>query len=293
MKRSYIVGMGEALWDVLPDGKKLGGAPANFAYHMSQFGYDAIAVSAAGRDDNGRELRDTLESRGMNFLLPEIDRPTGTVDVTLDAEGIPQYVITENAAWDFIPFTDRMEAVARDTACICFGSLAQRSPASRESIRRFIGLMPADSLKIFDINLRQHYYDKEVIASSLAACDILKINDEETQTVARLFGLDPDMESVCRRLKEDYSLRAVILTCGATGSRVYFGDEVSVLATPKVEVADTVGAGDSFTAGFCAALLAGCTVARAHAVAVETSAYVCTQNGAMPLLPQKIKEMIR
>lgn len=285
--------MGEALWDVLPDGKKLGGAPANFAYHMSQFGYDAIAVSAAGRDDNGRELRDTLESRGMNFLLPEVDRPTGTVDVTLDAEGIPQYVITENAAWDFIPFTDRMEAVARDAACICFGSLAQRSPASRESIRRFIRLMPVDSLKIFDINLRQHYYGKEVIASSLAACDILKINDEETQTVARLFGLDPDMESVCRRLKEDYSLRAVILTCGATGSRVYFGDEVSVLATPKVEVADTVGAGDSFTAGFCAALLAGCTVTRAHAVAVETSAYVCTQNGAMPLLPQRIKEMIR
>lgn len=285
--------MGEALWDVLPDGKKLGGAPANFAYHMSQFGYDAIAVSAAGHDDNGRELRDTLESRGMNFLLPEIDRPTGTVDVTLDAEGIPQYVITENVAWDFIPFTDRMEAVARDAACICFGSLAQRSPASRESIRRFIRLMPVDSLKIFDINLRQHYYGKEVIASSLAACDILKINDEETQTVARLFGLNPDMENVCRRLKEDYSLRAVILTCGATGSRVYFGDEVSVLATPKVEVADTVGAGDSFTAGFCAALLAGCTVTRAHAVAVETSAYVCTQNGAMPLLPQRIKEMIR
>ncbi len=293
MKKSYIVGIGEALWDVLPDGKKLGGAPANFAYHMSQFGYDAMAVSAVGRDDNGRELRDMLETRGMKFLLPEVDRPTGTVDVSLDAEGIPQYVITENAAWDFIPFTEQMEAAARETACICFGSLAQRSPASRESIKRFIGLMPADSLKIFDINLRQHYYGKEVIASSLDACDILKINDEETQTVARLFGLDPDMESVCRHLKEDYSLRAVILTCGAAGSRVYFDDEVSVLATPEVKVADTVGAGDSFTAGFCAALLAGCPIARAHAVAVETSAYVCTQNGAMPLLPERIKDMIK
>ncbi len=285
--------MGEALWDVLPDGKKLGGAPANFAYHMSQFGYDAIAVSAVGRDDYGRELCDTLESRGMNFLLPEVDRPTGTVDVALDAAGIPRYVINEDVAWDYIPFSERTEAIARDTACICFGSLAQRSPVSRESIKRFIGTMPADALKIFDINLRCHYYDKEIAESSLAECDILKINDEETQVVADLFGLDSDMENVCRRLKEDYSLRAVILTCGASGSRVYFGDEVSILTTPKVEVADTVGAGDSFTAGFCAALLAGCSIARAHAVAVETSAYVCTQNGAMPLLPDRIKNMIR
>ncbi len=293
MKKSHIVGIGEALWDVLPEGKKIGGAPANFAFHMSQFGYDAIAVSAVGDDDNGRELRDTLQSRGMKFLLPELDRPTGTVNVTLDAAGIPQYVITENGAWDHIPFTDQAAEIARHTACICFGSLAQRSPASRESIDRFIGLMPADSLRIFDINLRQRYYDKEIIESSLRKCDILKINDEETLTVAALFGFAPDPESVCRRLKEDYSLRAVILTCGAAGSRVYYGDEVSILSTPKVEVADTVGAGDSFTAGFCAALLAGCSIARAHAVAVETSAYVCTQKGAMPLFPERITDMIK
>jgi len=293
MKKSYIVGIGEALWDVLPEGKKIGGAPANFAFHMSQFGYDAIAVSAVGNDDNGRELRDTLQNRGMKFLLPELDSPTGTVNVTLDDAGIPQYVITEDVAWDRIPFTGESEAIARNTVCICFGSLAQRSPVSRESIKRFIDLMPAGSLKILDINLRQHYYGKEVIESSLTRCDILKINDEETQTVARLFGLEPDMEHVCRRLKEDYALSAVILTCGAAGSRVYYGDEVSVLPTPKVEVADTVGAGDSFTAGFCAALLAGCSIARAHAAAVETSAYVCTQNGAMPLFPDRIKDMIK
>ena len=215
MKKSHIVGIGEALWDVLPEGKKIGGAPANFAFHMSQFGYDAIAVSAVGDDDNGRELRDTLQSRGMKYLLPELDRPTGTVNVTLDAAGIPQYVITENVAWDHIPFTDQATEIARHTACICFGSLAQRSPASRESIDRFIGLMPADSLRIFDINLRQRYYDKEIIESSLRKCDILKINDEETLTVAALFGFAPDPESVCRRLKDDYSLRAVILTCAA------------------------------------------------------------------------------
>lgn len=293
MEKSYIVGMGEALWDVLPDGKKIGGAPANFAFHMSQFGYDSIAVSAVGRDDNGRELRGTLEKKGLEFMMPETDYPTGTVNVTLDKAGIPQYVINENVAWDHIPFTDRMKQLAARTSCICFGSLAQRSPASRATINGFIGLMPEDSLRIFDINLRQHYYGREVIEAALGKCNILKINDEETQAVAPILGLDPDMEGVCLGLKERYALRAVILTCGAAGSRVYFGDEVSVLATPKVEVADTVGAGDSFTAGFCAALLAGCTIARAHAVAVATSAYVCTQNGAMPDLPAEIIGMIK
>lgn len=285
--------MGEALWDVLPEGKKIGGAPANFAFHMSQFGYDAIAVSAVGTDDNGTELCDTLEKKGLDFLIPRLDYPTGTVDVMLDGAGIPQYAINENVAWDHIPFTDEMKLLAGRTSCICFGSLAQRSPVSRATINGFIDLMPAGSLKIFDINLRQHYYSREVIEAALGKCSILKINDEETQVVAGLFGLDPDMEGVCRTLKERYSLQAVILTCGATGSRVYFGDEVSVLATPRVEVADTVGAGDSFTAGFCAALLAGCPIAQAHATAVETSAYICTQHGAMPVIPDRIKDMIK
>lgn len=292
MERSYIVGMGEALWDVLPEGKKIGGAPANFAFHMSQFGYAAVAVSAVGSDDNGRELCDTFSRKGLEHLLPAVDYPTGTVDVTLDDKGVPQYVINEGVAWDHIPLTEQMKRLAADTVCICFGSLAQRCPASRATIDTFIGLMPDDSIKIFDINLRQHYYDKEVIHASLEKCHILKINDEETHVVARMFGIEDDMETVCRHLAREYSLHAVILTCGAVGSRVYFGRNVSQLPTPQVEVADTVGAGDSFTAGFCAALLAGCSFERAHAVAVATSAYVCTRHGAMPELPESIKRMI-
>ena len=172
--KPYIVGLGEVLWDVLPEGKKLGGAPANFAYHVSQFGHDTIAISAVGNDALGDETLSALDQKHLNYLMPRVDYPTGTVQVTLDDEGVPTYSIREGVAWDNIPFTAELEDVAQNTRAVCFGSLAQRSSVSRATVRSFLNAMPSDSLKIFDINLRQNFYTKEIIHDllelSLLAC---------------------------------------------------------------------------------------------------------------------------
>lgn len=290
-----VVGMGEALWDVLPEGKKLGGAPANFAYHVSQFGLDSRVVSAVGDDKLGMEILENFRDKDLNCMIEIVPYPTGTVQVELDAVGIPCYDIKEGVAWDNIPFTPALEDLARQTRAVCFGSLAQRSVVSRETINRFLDAMPEDNdiLKIFDINLRQSFYTKEILCNSFKKCNILKINDEELVTVSRLFGYPGiDLQDKCWILLAKYNLKMLILTCGVNGSYVFTPGEISFVETPKVDVADTVGAGDSFTAAFVSSLLKGLSIRDAHKLAVETSAYVCTQNGAMPVLPDYLKERI-
>lgn len=282
--KNIIVGLGEILWDVFPERKVLGGAPANFAYHASQFGFNGYIVSAIGEDLYGKEILSSLEDKQLNCLIETTDYPTGTVEVTLDKAGVPQYEICEDVAWDNIPFTTRTENLAKSTRTVCFGSLAQRSAVSRETIRKFIAAMPEDSLKIFDINLRLNYYTKEIIEESLRMANMMKINDEEVVKVAALFGWDGVEEAICRRLLEEYKLDILILTKGTEGSFVFSPNQTSYLPTPKVHVADTVGAGDSFTAAFVAAYLHGERMEDAHQLAVEVSAYVCLQHGAMPKL---------
>ncbi len=287
----FIVGMGEALWDCLPDGRKIGGAPANFAYHVGQFGFESLAVSAIGDDELGREIVDKFNQRNLNFRLDTVAYPTGTVQVTLDEKGIPCYEIMENVAWDNIPYSSELEAIARDCRAVCFGSLAQRSEVSRNTINRFLDAMPdgEDTYKIFDINLRQHFYCKETIVNSLNKCNVLKINDEELVVVSEMFGMKGlSDEQACMKILTDYDLRMLILTCGTNGSYVFTADNVSFQPTPKVEVADTVGAGDSFTGSFVASILKGKSIHEAHRRAVEVSAFVCTQNGAMPRLPEEL-----
>lgn len=289
MKHDYIIGLGEVLWDMLPEGRKIGGAPANFAWHMAQFGYDAHAVSAVGRDADGEEILRNFSERGLQADLAQVDYPTGRVEVTLDREGIPQYNILTGVAWDHIPYSERLRQLAREARCICFGSLAQRSGESRRTIAAFLDETPKEALRIFDINLRQHFYDREVVTESLRRCSILKINDEEALVVSDMLDMGTrDIREVAEQLRRDYGLQATILTCGSRGSLVFHAGGVSELATPKVQVADTVGAGDSFTAGFCASLLHGCDVATAHARAVAVSAYVCTCEGATPRLPETL-----
>ncbi|MCH5218722.1 MAG: carbohydrate kinase [Muribaculaceae bacterium] len=286
-----VIGMGEALWDVLPEGKKIGGAPANFAYHIKQFGLDSCAVSAIGDDPLGKELTERFDEKELSYLLDVVPYPTGTVLVELDAEGVPQYEIKENVAWDNIPFTEQLTRLAYETKAVCFGSLAQRNVVSRETINRFLDAIPEenDPLVVFDINLRQDFYTKEVIQESMKKCNILKINDEELVIVSRLFGYPGiDLENKCWLLLGKYNLKMLILTCGINGSYVFTPGEVSFLPTPKVEVADTVGAGDSFTAAFIANILKGKDVKEAHRIAVDTSAFVCTRNGAMPTLPDSL-----
>ena len=291
-QKRYVVGLGEVLWDVLPEGKKLGGGPSNFDYHAGQFlGMDnTIAVSALGEDKLGEETIKALEEHQLNCLLPRVPYPTGTVQVQLDEQGIPTYDIKENVAWDNIPFTKEIEEVASSCRAVCFGSLAQRNVVSRETIHRFHDLTPKDCMKIFDINLRQNFYNKEIIKESLQRCNVLKINDEELVLIGRMFGYPGlDIENKCWLILGKYNLDMLVLTCGTNGSYVFTPGQMSFQETPKVEVADTVGAGDSFTGSFCAAILSGRPVAEAHKLAVEVSAYVCTQNGAMPTLPETFK----
>ena len=286
--------MGEALWDMLPEGKKIGGAPANFAYHAAQFGMDTMAVSALGDDDLGNEIAQKFAEKKLNVLMPRVPFPTGTVQVALDAQGVPTYDIKEGVAWDNIPFTPELEEVARNCRAVCWGSLAQRNEVSRNTIHRFLDATPKDCLKIFDINLRQNFYNEELLLESFKRCDILKINDEELVTIGRLFGYPGlDMTNKCWLILGKYNLDALVLTCGVNGSYVFTPGAMSFLETPKVEVADTVGAGDSFTGSFCAAYLSGVPVSEAHRLAVETSAFVCTQNGAMPTLPKNFIDRIK
>ncbi len=289
-----IVGLGEALWDCLPEGSKLGGAPANFAYHMSQFGYEALAVSALGKDKLGDETIKIFEKEHLSFIMPRVDYPTGTVQVELDDEGVPTYQIKTGVAWDNIPYSHAIDEVAKECRAVCFGSLAQRSDVSRHTINFFLDSTPKDCLKIFDINLRQNFYTKEVIQESMRKCNILKINDEELVVIGRLFGYPGlDIENKCWLLMGKYHLDMLILTCGVNGSYVFASQKVSFKKTPKVEIADTVGAGDSFTACFLADILAGKSVEEAHELAVEVSAYVCTQEGAMPAIPDKYLKRIK
>ena len=219
--------------------------------------------------------------------------PTCTVQVEIDQAGVPQYEIKENVAWDNIPYTAMLEKLAEKTTAVCFGSLAQRNVVSRNTINRFLDAIPATNkpLIVFDVNLRQGFYNKDILCNSMKRCNILKINDEELVTVSRMFGYPGiDLQDKCWILLGKYNLQMLILTCGINGSYVFTPGNVSFQPTPKVEVADTVGAGDSFTAAFISSILKGKSVAEAHSKAVQTSAYVCTKKGAMPLLPPELTE---
>ena len=295
MKRNVVIGLGEALWDVFPEGKKIGGAPANFAYHVSQFGLESAVVSAVGRDALGDEILENFSGKQLQCAIERVDYPTGTVQVVLDENGVPTYDIREGVAWDNIPLSPPIETLARRASAVCFGSLAQRSPVSRATIKRVLDLMDEGGehvYKIFDVNLRQNYFTKERLEESMKRANVLKINDEEIAVVSRLFEISGiDLRDKCRCLIDRFGFEILILTCGVNGSYVFTPGEESFCETPRVEVNDTVGAGDSFTGAFCAMLLHGKTVREAHLRAVEVSAYVCTQAGAMPTLPPKLTEV--
>lgn len=280
MEKPIVIGIGEFLWDVLPTGKKAGGAPVNFAYHASQHGAQGWAVSAIGDDDLGHELSQVASAHGINMAVSVVDHPTGTVQVTLN-NGQPNFTICENVAWDYIPVTDRAMELARKAAAISYGTLAQRGEVSRNTTRTLVAAAPKDALIVYDINLRQHFYSKELIEESLRMANIFKINDEEVEVLRPMFGLEGlDNAALCRKLIRDFDLRMVVLTGGSEFSSVFTADEESTLPTPKCDVADTVGAGDSFSGALIGSILCGKSIREAHKAAVETAAYVCTQEGA-------------
>ena len=280
MGKPIVIGIGEYLWDVLPSGKKAGGAPVNFAYHAAQNGADAWGISAVGNDALGNELLEITESYGIKMEVAQVDYPTGTVQVSLE-NGQPKYDICENVAWDHISLSDKAKKLAKNASAISFGTLAQRSEESRKNTMELISLAPKEAFIIYDINLRQHYYSKELIEQSLNIANVLKINDEEIEVLKDMFGFTGcSYEQVCESLMKEYALNMVILTGGSKFSSVYSKEGVSTIPTPCVEVVDSVGAGDSFSGAFIGSLLNGCSIRDAHKNAVETAAYVCTQSGA-------------
>ena len=287
MKTEYIIGIGEILWDMLPEGRRLGGAPANFAYHVSQFGLNSVAVSAVGCDEAGDAVIRELNARASEEASAL--RQTASGD-----GGTPQYDIRMPAAWDNIPFTPELQQLASRTRAVCFGTLARRSPVSRRTISDFVNAVPRGEgqWRILDINLRQHFYSRDIILEALGQCNILKINDEELSVLSGMLSLPgATAQEKCLQLLRQFSLEFLILTCGVQGSYVFssLSGTPSFLETPQVKVADTVGAGDSFTAAFTAALIHGRSPLEAHRLAVDVSAYVCTCNGAMPVLPDTLR----
>lgn len=289
---NYIVGIGEVLWDHFEDKDNyvLGGAPFNFAYHVNQFGLNSLVISAIGNDKLGQKLEADVKEKNVPYMLEHLNLPTGVVNIK-EVDGKPRYDILTERAWDYIPNTEQLKEIAANTKAACFGSLAQRSETSRNSIFAFLDAMPSNALRIFDINLRQNWYTEEVIKTSLQKANVLKINNDELLIIQRMFGyIDITQENTCRLIMRDYQLDMLILTCGDKGSYIFTQDEMSYLSTNDIEVVDTVGAGDSFTASFIASMLKGKTIHEAHRIAVNVSAFVCTQEGATPIIPDELKQ---
>lgn len=276
-KKPVVVGIGELLWDLLPTGKTAGGAPINFVYHASRLGAEGYAISAIGDDDNGRDILSELDKYKIQYLIEKLPYPTGTVHVDIEDDGIPHYTITERVAWDHMsPTSDAVDLAERADA-ICFGALGQRCQQSRETIQAILSFAPDSAYRLFDINLRQHYYNKVLIEESLYLANVLKMNDDEMSELKNLFGLKGTEEEVANWFMENYNLRMVVLTAGADYSTVYTPDEVSTLATPKVDVVDTVGAGDAFSAALVMSLLKGPDI--------ERSPRMCCKNIGFCLFP--------
>jgi fructokinase len=287
--KPLVAGIGELLWDILPTGKQVGGAPCNFAFHAMQAGCESIVFSAVGNDQPGDELLSALARLNINCeYIQRNGFPTGTVTVTLNYKGHPQYVIHENTAWDNIVFNTKTVSKIKKLDAVCFGSLGQRNSVSAETIQQLLGLVKPSCLKVFDINLRQHFYSPEIITKSLEFADVLKLNEEELPVLSELFTLNGEVKNQLKKLIDSFNLQYVAYTMGEKGSILMTANEFSFLESPKVIVADTVGAGDSFTAVLVSGLLKGLPLTKIHETATRTAAYVCTQKGATPLIPFEI-----
>ena len=289
MTMKKILGIGELVWDVFPEGKQLGGAPVNFAFFAKELGAEAYPVAALGTDGLGDEAIQMLKPSGLSLdFIQRNSLDTSRVMVTTDENGVPQYEIVEHVAWDAIECNPEVLTLASEADVICWGSLAQRSEKSRESILAILDAAPETCLMVFDINIRQKFYTAEVIEESLKRADILKLNEDELPIVCELFGIEGTQAERISQIIERYDLKNVIFTQGAVCSEVYDDSGlVSRMATPEVEVADTVGAGDSFTATYITSILLGRTPLQAHELAVKVAAFVCTQNGAINPLPSE------
>jgi len=287
--KKIIVGIGEMLWDVFPEGKQLGGAPVNFAYHCGQLGGLSYPVSCIGTDKLGNEIKTVLNTLDVNasFVATDSVHPTGTVQVTLN-KGKPSYEICEGVAWDNIPHSEKLMELARKSDAVCFGSLAQRNDVSRAAIHAFLNAMRLDSLKIFDVNLRQTFFSKEVIEKSLQLCNILKLSDEELPVLAEMFGLAGSELEQLEQLRAKFWLQLIAYTRGPDGSLLLTADEAGDHPGCPGKAVDSVGAGDSFTATLCMGLLNKKPLNKINDHANRVGTFVCQQAGATPIFPANL-----
>jgi fructokinase len=290
-RKRVLVGIGEVLWDFLPAGRQLGGAPANFALHARELGADAYLISRIGRDALGEEILQRMREAGLpdDGISLDAAAATGTVAVELAADGQPLFTIHENAAWDFLAPTAAALSIVRHADAVCFGTLGRRCPGARAAIRSLVTATPPGALRIFDINLRQQYYSKEIIKISLEEANFLKLSDQELPVLKDLLELKGNVHAQIEQLAHRYGLILVALTRGACGSLLHFDGRWSDNPGLKTEVADTVGAGDAFTAALAQGFLAGWDIEAVNNWANEIACYVCSQAGATPRIPSGLK----
>ena len=291
--KPMVLSIGEILWDVLPTGKRAGGAPVNFSYHAAKNGAEGYAISAVGRDDLGRELEEAVHQAGVDAVLQHNDHPTSTVEVQL-TEGIPQYVFKPDVAWDHLEYTDNLAGLASKADAVCYGTLSMRNSQSRETCLQVLRHTKSHAMRFFDINLRGTFYSKDLIQELLDMATVFKLNDEELVTLRDMFRVPGATDDeLCRWFMDQWHLDTIVLTAGSDYSTIYLADgQSSHLPTPEITVADTVGAGDAFSGTFAINRLLGASLTQAHRAAVNTAAFVCTQQGAWPEYPEHIPDYL-
>ncbi|HJT71075.1 MAG TPA: carbohydrate kinase [Terriglobales bacterium] len=285
-----VVGLGEILWDLLPSGRQLGGAPANFAYSSHILGNRGVIASRVGDDQLGEDIRDVLKKAKIDdrFLQRDSSHPTGTVNVEIDNTGQPRFEITQPVAWDFLEWTGEWRELAQSADAVCFGTLAQRSAESHTTILQFLKATRPTVLRIFDVNLRQQFYSREIIRESLTQANVVKLNNDEVPKVAELFGINIGSEaSFARSLMKQFNLKLVSVTRGARGSLLCNESQVDEHLGFRTTVKDTIGAGDAFTAGLVYAVLHGRPLPEINDLANRMGAWTASNSGGMPEAPKE------
>lgn len=289
-----VIGLGELLWDCFEDSRRPGGAPANVAFQANQLGNLGVVCSRVGQDDLGREIAEFLEAQGLQSRHLQFDpeHPTGTVTVKLSSHGQPSYTIHEHVAWDSLEFTSDWQSLMQSAAAVCFGTLAQRTSAARETIHRCLRETGPDCLRVFDVNLRQEFYTREIVDASMTLCNVVKLNEDEVKVVRDLLEIQPDEPAtIARELISRYGLGLVCVTRGENGCQLISADRDVQIPGEPVNVIDAVGAGDAFTAGLITALLQGWTLDAAGEFANRIGGLVASRAGAMPSLAAEFAEL--
>jgi fructokinase len=283
---SLVVGLGELIWDIFPEGRRMGGAPSNFAYLSRLLGEKAAVASRVGRDALGTEALEKLSRAGLSTRYIQFDdsHPTGTVGVVIREDGEPHFNVNENSAWDYLEWTREWEELAAGSVVVCFGTLGQRHAAARATVTRFLEATRADALRLFDVNLRHSFFTPEMLTRSLSHATVVKLNEEELTLAARMLSLSASgARAMAEALLRRFDLELVAVTRGARGSLLVSRDgEADEHPGFPVRVADMIGCGDAFAAALALSLRRGATLALSNEVANRVGAWVATQTGATP-----------